>query len=296
MLIAGGAATAVLFAHRSSSTSLAVDPRPPGPDPLPPGPSIDGLLALHPKDSVVVGGVSLGALRERPLVKKLAADTANKDLDPLRAMLARCGDETVSTSDRIVISVANGSMLGSPPIDVSVQGEASQAQVEQCLTALLGAKPSMNAPARGVVHASTVAERLTPKASVRDDADLRELTTIVDPSADAWIVVSGQSSDEKVAPDLPPPKGIYLTVRVDTALHLHGGMRFASAKDAGDALKVLERELDKVKKDQIVAAMFLKDVKLEVADRDVVATWDLAEGMSKLALVSLAQSLSPGGD
>jgi hypothetical protein len=305
----------------------APDPSPsPGPislvDPPPmwersaPATDWNHALALHPKDSIALVGISVKTLRDSKVVTAALEDQKEGDIGRYLAIYdAACGFDVLGSIDRVLIGAANDRDI---QLDVSVTGRFTRTQVEACLGRIFADEDAGAVTRRGAVSKlvsdkqtvwigwpddhtvflstrkgideAWMKGRLRKASSVRQAQALISLLDQVDTGAALWFIAAPAEPGDAPLPGTKPPRSIFASLRLASDLQLHAGLRYDSPADAEQMARALASQLEGFRREPL-AAMWLKDAGFGVRGSDAILTVSMDHAMAVITLKGLLEQI-----
>jgi serine/threonine protein kinase len=275
---------------------------------------LDSALALHPKDSIALVGISLPALRASKVVTAALEEEKEGAAGRYLAMFnAACGFDVLASIDGVVIGAGNDKDV---QLDLTVRGRFSRAQVETCVGNLFaddGAGPvTRHGPlsrlvsdkrtiwmawpddhtvfltTRTGVDEAWMKRRLGHAGSAREVEALTSLFAEVDTGAALWLVAAPPTPGESPLPGTKPPRALYGSILLTSELKVHAGLRYDAPADAEEMARALAKQLEGFRREPL-AAMWLKDAGFGVRGADAVFTAAMDDTMAVITLKGLLE-------
>ena len=276
---------------------------------------LDDALALHPRDTIALVGLSVSALRDSKVVTAALADQKEGEVGKYLAMFnAACGFDLLASVDGVLLGAANDKDI---QLDVTVRGRFTRAQVEACANALFadddgqvtrkGAVSKLVSDKRTVwlgwpddhtVFLTTraaadeawVKARLRHADTVREVSAITSLLSAVDTGAALWIVAEPPNPGEAPLPGTKPPRALYGSLLLTSQLKLHAGLRYDAPADAEQMARALATQLESFRREPL-AQMWLKDAGVGVRGADAVFTASMDDTMAVITIRGLLEQV-----
>ena len=293
-----------------------VDPQPIWPHQARRAAWLDGALALHPKDSIALVGLSVPALRDSKVVTAALEEQKEGTAGRYLAMFnAACGFDVLGSIDGILIGAASDKDV---QLDVTVRGRFSRAQVETCLSGLFadddagpvtrsGSLSKLVSEKRTIwmgwpddhtvflttrrgIDASWMKARLRHADAVSQVPALISLLDEVDTGAALWLVAAPPEPGDSPLPGTKAPRAMYGSILVTSELKVHAGLRYDAQADAEEMARALASRLEGFKREPL-AAMWLKEAGFGVRGSDAVFTASMDHTMAVITMKGLFEQL-----
>jgi predicted Ser/Thr protein kinase len=276
---------------------------------------IDDALALHPKDSIALIGVSVTALRDSKVMTAALEEQKEGAAGRYLTMFnAACGFDVLGSIDGILLGAANDRDI---QLDVTVRGRFTRDQAEKCVNALFaddggqvtrrGALSTVVSDKRTVwlgwpddhtlfittrksADETWMKARLRRTDSARDAKSLTALLSDVDTGAALWLVAAPPNPGEAPLPGTKPPRSFYGSLLLTSKLEVQAGLRYDAPADAEQMARALATQLESFRREPL-AQMWLKDAGIGVRGSDAVLTVSMDDTMAVITMKGLLEQL-----
>jgi serine/threonine-protein kinase len=269
-------------------------------------PALAAQLDLHPADAdlaMVMSGAKLRASAAMTMASKTSVELAQ--------LSSACGFDLLRNVDQVVLTgKVDGFELA---LDVSVRGKLAADAADRCVAVLFGgAHPSTTSdhgatriaggsrtlwvshPDASTVYVTT---RGTDHIGHRRDPSVRrapvaKLVSLVDAGAALWLVGSPRGAAGELFPGVAPPRAMYASVVLTSAIDVRGGFRFADAATATAASRALRAKLGELETDPVARGV-LGNSTVGVVGADATFAIPISETFASITLQSLLKYVAP---
>ncbi len=260
-------------------------------------------FALFPKESNMIAGINVSALRGTALWNKFAPMLQQQAGNDLKEFTATCGIDPLNAIDSIIVG---GNVKDDKNMVIAVKGNLDKAKILECAKKI-SAKENTNLKIEedgqivgfiegdesmylawlddGTIVTGPGAEGnkewlkgvLSGGASVADNKDFMDLVNNTDSGSSLWFAMVPPADDNPFAAmGGPAPTAMFASIDLSKGFKLDAGLRFAKADDAKMLADQANQMMGPMKADPTFGK-YLNKTSVSTSGNDMIVKVDLSQ-------------------